>query len=400
MVDTLDFDIIIIGAGISGLLLGSELSKEYKILVVEKQKAIIINKYWLTNKDVVVKNNLFQLNDCIDSILDHMDFIAYNGYKYRCFGDYILWDSNKLIFSLNKSIQNNGGLFLYSHRFYSYYYSKGRINIKINDKTLSTRLLIDCMGFESPISAANDMIKIIGYYLLYGSKLKLTKSIDPICLSNVILNQRAKYLEIFTTKGNYAYTTLLYPTNSTTVDDCIKKDFSFLVQESEYSHYFDQETKTNQYIGGVVPVGRLIGNSLDRIFLYGESALMNPSATGTCFTKLLGNYKPIANFLSEKLKTNKLSKTDLIYSKSNFSKKYNRKFQLSLYEEVLTWNSNDFLLVLRLLDESHNQLLNEILFEDIHFKSIINSKNLFKIIPKKKYYIPKLLVKSFFMKIS
>jgi flavin-dependent dehydrogenase len=395
-----DFDIIILGAGISGLLLGSELSKEYKILVVEKQKEIVINKYWLTNNDVIIKNNLCQLNECIDSTLEHMDFIAYNGYTYRCFGDYILWDSNRLIFSLNKSIHNNGGFFLYSHRFYSYYYSKGRINIKTNDKTLSTKLLIDCMGFESPISAANDMIKIIGYYLLYGSKLKLRKPIDPICLSNVILNKNAKYLEIFKTKENYAYTTLLYPTKTTTVDDCIKKDFSFLVQESEYNHYFDHEVNTNQYIGGVVPVGRLIGNSLDRIFLYGESAQMNPSATGTCFTKLLDNYKSIASFLSEKLRTNKLNKTDLIYYQSNFSKKYNRKFQLRLYEEVLNWNSNDFLLVLKLLDESHNQLLNEILFEDIHFKSIINSKNLFKLISKKKYYILKLLVKSLFMKIN
>ncbi len=336
----------------------------------------------------------------MDSKYEYMDFIAYNGYKYRCFGDYILWDSNKLLSYLRNKILHNEGKFLYSHRFYSYNYSKDRINLKINDKVLSARLLIDCMGFESPIATTNDMIDIMGYYLLYGSKLKLKEQIDPICLSNVILNHKAKYLEILPTKDNYAYTVLLFPTKATGLSNLIQSDFSFLIEKSEYSRYFDHEATTKNRIGGIVPVGKLSRNSLDRIFLYGESAQMNPSATGTCFTKLLDNYKLIANHLSGKINADKLKKEDLAYSKRSLGEVYNRKFQLNLYEEVVNWSSNDFLSVLKLLDKSHNKLLNEILFEEIHLKTIFDSQNLWKIILQRKYYILKLLFQSLFRKIN
>ena len=395
-----DYDIVIVGAGISCLLLASELIKNHSIIVIDKNEDIPINKYWLTSQDVLMNNNLKPLLDCIDTYYSHMDFIAYNGYKYRCEGRYVLWDSEKLVMKLSKIFLSEGGKYLFSHKFYSYSCTKNDIVVKANNKSIKAKLLIDCMGFESPIAVANDLLKIEGYYILHGGKYKLRRNVDPICLANIMLNKNAKYLEIFPTSNNYAYTTILYPSLNAINDENVQSDFNFLINKSEFSTYFEHLEPHVSKIGGIVPVGKLKKNSLDRIFLYGESAQMNPSATGTCLTKLFNNYLVISNYLSDMISQNTLKQDDLNYTKRDNTTKFNKRFQLQLYEEVLKWNSKDFLFILSQLDSSTNQIVNDILFENLKLRSLINTELIKSTVKNGKYYVFYLLLKSLFKNIN
>ncbi len=114
-----DFDVVIAGAGISGLVLGSELSKHISVLILEKQKEDLIPlKYWLTPFSCLTENPHFK--DCVNARYTQMRFISYDDKEFQLLGDYVLWDPDKLIDSLKYRILSSGGQIKYSYRFYTY----------------------------------------------------------------------------------------------------------------------------------------------------------------------------------------------------------------------------------------------------------------------------------------
>lgn len=374
--------------------MASELSKNHSLLIIDKNKDIPYKKYWLT--DITALENNPELSNYINTRYSFMDFIAFNDYKLRCNGQYILWDTVGLIQYLKDKIEHQGGIFSFSQRFYSYSYNRDSIAIKANDKKYTSKLLVDCTGYESPIAASNDLLKIKGYYLLHGATIKLKQRIDPICLANVVISSKPRYLEVFPTSENYAHTTLIVPQKYLGTNSDIYKEFKFITSHTEYNEYFDLNAEVKGYLGGIVPVGSIQSQSLERIFFYGESALMNPPATGTCFTKLLNNYKFIAASLSSAIKSNKLTPKDLSFVRKSFTENFNTRFQLNLYVDVLNFNSNTFYALLKRFKNLPDSLLNEILFSDINLKTLLYSIGRKRILRNFNFYFLKILIKSIF----
>lgn len=384
------YDIIILGAGISGLLIGSELSKHHSILMIEKEPGILSNKYWLTNKKCCDQNE--ELIDAIDSKYKFMDFISCYDHKYRCFGEYHLWDSEKLVRKLETMILDNAGIILRDTTFYSFSYSKNSIDVRANTCTFRSKLIIDCMGYSSPIIYAKNLIDIYGYYILIGSILKLKKSITPIGLGNIALNKNPKYLEVFPKSNNEAYVALIEPEKGIKKNHTLSKELKFLIERSEYSRYFEKND-TPYSLHGLIPVGRMKAKSLDRIFLFGETSQMNPGATATCLTQLLYSYKEIAAEISRKIKANKLTKNNLSIDTPHLTKR-NRKFHLSLFKGILKWNSDDFSKLIQQMNNMDNKLVNDIIFGEIDFNSIVNLDILIHLIRNRNFFVLKPLLKS------
>ncbi|NOG99284.1 MAG: NAD(P)-binding protein [Ignavibacteriae bacterium] len=386
-----EYDVIVVGAGISGLLIASELSNNHSVLVIEKESNIPTNKYWLTNKKSV-KNNP-ELSNCIDSSYDHMNFIAYDGAKFKCLGDYILWDTIKLLGKLKTDISNNGSKVLTNYQFYSYRYNQSSISITANAEEFSSKLLIDCMGFASPIIYAKNLIDIYGYYYLNGAVLKLKKEIDPIGLSNISLSKSPKYLEVFPKKNNTAYVVLIQPEKSISKNTTIKQEFNFLVSKSSLSNYFVPEEDKTKSLFGLIPVGKLKTQSLDRIYLFGEAGQMNPGATATCLTQLFYSYKEIALELSKRIRANKLSIDNLTIENPSFTK-LNKRFHLNLFKNILDWNSDDFKSLILQMNNMDNKLVNDVIFGEIDFQIVVKWKNIKNLLSNKNYFVLKPLLKS------
>ena len=57
-VNEFDYDIIIAGAGPSGLSVAHDLSKDFKILLIDKRKIPYTTSAWYSYEDRVKKNNL------------------------------------------------------------------------------------------------------------------------------------------------------------------------------------------------------------------------------------------------------------------------------------------------------------------------------------------------------
>jgi len=386
-------DVVICGAGISGLLLASELSKNLSVLVLEKNtESQRPSKYWLTTNDCLEKNREFET--AIEQVYKSMDFITHDNESYKLLGDYILWNSDKICNILIKTIQSNGSKILYDHRFYSFKDKKDHIIVNANEKKIKVKLLIDCMGYSSPLIHLGNTTKIRGYHMLYGKVLKLKKDVSPICISNVTIDHKPHYLEVFPKKDDYAYVALMQPVEKITSFDKLIKDFQFITQKSHYSEYFHC-TKQDRELGGIVPVGQIKTKAFNRILFYGEASQMHPAASGTCLTKLLINYKEHSRFILKKINTSNLSSQHLglIPSSSN---NFSQKFQLNIYLEMLKWDSLDFKKFVKFLDCLDGKSLNDFLFKDIYISHFFRKEPLLKIIKSRNYIWLKPFFKSIF----
>src|ERR1041385_4807234 len=135
----LKYDVTICGAGISGLLLASELSKSLSVVVVDRSpQAQCSPKFWLTTRQALDDNP--ELSDCIDSEWSKMDFISFDRTTFTAEGRYLLWNTTKLENYLIEAIAANGSTILYRHRFYSYKVSNTSIRAYANTSVFESRL--------------------------------------------------------------------------------------------------------------------------------------------------------------------------------------------------------------------------------------------------------------------
>lgn len=376
------FDVVISGAGIAGLLLAAELSKNCSVLLVEKnQEPSCTNKFWLTMEDCLDTNP--NLIDCIDSNWESMDFISYDQSKFTVKGKYILWNSQKLQKQLMDEIITNKSTVLFEHRFYSYRQNKNKLTVFINDLEINTKLLVDCMGYSSPLNLALNTVKIYGYHILYGGKVKLKKNINPIALANVMIGNSLSYLEVFPMSDGYANVVLITSVREVKNIDSLKNNFEFIVKKSHYSQYFEPlDINENSYLGGIVPVGKVNRAAHDHILFFGEAGQIHPVATGTCMTKLLKHHKEFSQFIENSINSNKLTKKELLNAPC-FTNKFTQRYQLNLYKQMRTWNSQHCSKFLELIECLDHCSMNDFLFNEINYSHFLNKQNLINVLSKK-----------------
>jgi hypothetical protein len=391
-----EFDIIILGAGISGLLLASELSVNFKVLLIDKENKIPNNKYWITNQKSIDLNP--ELQTFINKTYKSLDFIAYDNTRFRCKGNYYLWDTIKLINYLSSKIQINDGIIKTGSVFYSYYYSKNSIIININHDKYKSRLVIDCMGYSSPIANAHRTIAIKGYYLLFGGLLRLYNEIDPIGLYNVVIEKNPKYIEICPNNKNFAFCEIITPINRIKKSKNLKNEFNFIFKQSHLSKYFDQNY-TPELNFGIVPVGILRKNALDRIIFFGEVSQINPSATATALNKMLYYYKDFAKEIEKTINNDKTSIKELNDLKINSLTSFNKKFQFYSFIDLLMWDSFRFKQFVELMNLLGSDIVNEIIFAELDIKKLLINKNMKYLLKFNNLFYWKILTKSLFVPI-
>lgn len=384
-----EFDVIVAGAGIAGLLIASELSLTKKVLVMESCPNFQLTKYWVTLKTCVELNT--QLMSCVDNYFNHMDFADSSRNQFRLTGDYILWDTEKLIDFFKRKILQNNGEIRFDQRFSGYREMRNGIEIYANDIAYKARLFIDCMGHNSPLVLAKEMLSIKGYYLLYGAKLKLSQPIDPICLSNVMMHRRPRYFEVFPTSNNEAFATIIYPTKTLTDMKGLGADFKYITCKSLYAKYFEDNSSVNK-LWGIVPVGTIRRKALNHIFFFGESAQSNPAASGTSLTRLLIHYKEVAAFLIDRIDNDDLSEKSLSKSPIVLNP-FIRKLQLYAFKDILSWNSDKYAKFISIINHVDHQVINNFLFGNLKSDDIITNRNILALLKRKNFFLVRPLLR-------
>lgn len=368
----IDSDVVICGAGISGLLMASELSKSFSVVVLEKaRRSECSNKFWLTRKECLDQNS--ELAACVDSRWNALDFIANNRSKFTVVGDYVLWDTKKLEAHLVDIIERNGSTIRYQHRFYSYDYNASHIRAYANNATFRASLLIDCMGYSSPLVSSSKAVKILGYHHLFGRTMKLKDTMNPVAADNVLLSGSPSFLEVFPKSDGTANVVLIAPAATAQSLEQLSKEFDFIVNNSHYSEILETLDVASP-LYGVVPIGIIRKRALERVLFYGEAGQIHPAASCTCLNKLLLSYKAAAGRMSQKLETGRLSTRDLkdvIPHMSGFAQRFHR----NLFRELGSWTSDQGEALVDLLRCLDQKSLDDLIFGEIgpgHFLQMTN----------------------------
>jgi hypothetical protein len=363
----IEADVVIMGGGISGLLLASELARDHKTVVIEKNSTVRSPKYWLTDKGCADHNP--DLKAAIDSGYEHMDFISYDQFSYRCIGSYVLWDTDRLIDELRKRIVDRQGSFLLGHTFYSYRVLRNEILVRADDKTVRARLAIDCMGYASPIIYAKGIVDVAGYYLLYGATFTAAERVDPVGLYNMALSAEPTYLEAFPASGGKLHLVLIKTARTVGSPGSLKSDFDFIVTKSPFRDVISDTAADRGFLGGVVPVGKLRRKALDHLFFFGEAGQMNPAATATALTRMLYSYKEVAERLSERIRSGLLSSSQLAAAHAGPASPFDKQLQMVMFKDILEWNSDRFARVVREMALlNRHELVNGIMFGQLHLQ--------------------------------
>lgn len=369
-------DVTICGAGISGLLLASELSKSFSVVVLDRSRRPQCSpKFWLTTRKSLDDNP--ELSDCVDSEWSAMDFISFDRSTFTAKGRYVLWDTKKLENYLLETITANGSAVLYGHRFYSYGVTNTSIRSYANTSLFESRLLIDCMGYSSPIVNAANAVNILGYQHLYGRVMNLTKPINPVAADNVIVSGRPSFLEVFPKSDGTANVVLIAPAKGTSSMDQLKRDFNFIVRDTHYSDILSP-TNDGDALHGIVPIGKIRRRSLERILFYGEAGQVHPAASCTCLNQLLLGYKRAASNLRQRIDSDRLSANDLkdvVPRAGGFAQAFHR----NLFKQLSQLTSHQAVSFVKLAQCLDQQSVDDLIFGEVGPAHFLQIGNLFRV---------------------
>src|ERR1043166_138930 len=387
-------DVVIAGGGVAGLLLASALGPKCSAILLEQHNSIPRNKYWLTDISAVQKNP--ELRSCVDREYDFMDFVSYDGLVATVKGNYCLWDTDRLLNRLEEDARSAGVTILTGPTLYSYLQKRDAIIVRANSNEIKAKLLIDCMGFGSPIVGAKGIAKIKGYYVLHGCEVGVKSDARPIGLDNVLINERPSFFELFPTSKGTAHTAIILPSRIHKPHRSLQTELRFILQKSHYSQQICCVDGPNRkpYFG-IVPVGRLRTPALDHILFFGEAGQVNPAASATGLTRMLLVYKELANGIESSLARNALSRRDLFRSIPDYMSRMNRVFQEMLFESLLRFDSDDFRTLVLELRDYPDEIVNDLIFAKFSFGPIKSLRLAGDAILRPRGVVGKHLVKSF-----
>lgn len=357
-------EVVVLGAGIAGLLLGSELAQRHDVIILEKATTLPHTKFWLTDRRSADVHP--ELAPAVDSVYSAMAFTAYDGTSYLAPGDFLLWDSQRLLKALVAKLTSGNGRIEYGQRFYSLSTQGRKALVYANDVQIECRVVIDCMGVDSPIIYAKNVVNVLGFYLLYGATFRLREVITPVALHNLMLSHQPGWVEAFPTSDGHLHLVLIVPSSQLRPASDLKADFTFIATKSPYAANIQSPITDRVFLGGTVPVARMRRRALDRVFFYGEAGQVNPAASATALTRMLYKYRKVAAHISECLRADTLDAASLSDHRAAAVGPLNERIQRAMFRSILRWSSDDYLQIVReLIALDDGGFANHLMFGDL-----------------------------------
>lgn len=296
------FDVIIAGAGPAGLTAAVELSKEFKVLLLEKEKPGTTQATWYSYAD---RAKAFGLDEAVAIRTDYIKFTSPSQTHYM-HDDCVIFDHNKVLEIWLDRVQNNGAK-IRQETFVDYGYNQIGVVVQTNKGKYTAPLLIDAMGIQSPIVQKNKLIKRKDAWVIYGARLKNVDFKNPSQLEYYPLNDDAN-----------TYVGIHPISKSETNFYLFKGEKNTLGQPVELKEKFEKvlaQTQPNaeqlETLSGTIVSGSLKKYALDNIIFFGSSGMLNPDGCGMGFNEILKKHLLFASEISKALRNKKLSQKNL-----------------------------------------------------------------------------------------
>ncbi len=296
------YDIIIAGAGPAGLTAAVELSKQFKVLVIERRKPGTTSSTWYSYADRAKK---YDIEEAVAARFDEIRFTSPTQTHYMK-DDCVILDHNKVLqLWMDRAVAN--GAVIRQESFQDYSYKDNGVVVKTSKGEYFARLLIDAMGSGSKIVAQHDLIKRHDAWVIFGGLIEHPKKKEPYVLEYYPLND-----EFNTYVG-------IHPLTETQTNIYVFQGRSNTMgNPAELTDIFkdtwtklEPEGKKLQNLGGTIVSGALKKYALDNIIFFGASGMLNPDGCGMGFNEILKQHQTFAQGVTRAMQNNTLDQKTL-----------------------------------------------------------------------------------------
>lgn len=296
------FDVIIAGAGPAGLTAAVELSKEFKVLLLEKEKPGTTKATWYSYAD---RAKAYGLDEAVAIRTDYIKFTSPSQTHFMR-DDCVIFDHNKVLEIWLNRAQNNGAV-IRQETFVDYQYNENGVVVRTDKGKYTAPLLIDAMGIQSPIVQKNKLIKRKDAWVIYGARLKNVDFENPSQLEYYPLNDDAN-----------TYVGIHPISKSETNFYLFKGEKNTLGHPAELREKFEKVltqtqpgAKKLETLSGTIVSGSLKKYALNNIIFFGSSGMLNPDGCGMGFNEILKKHRLFASEISKALRNKSLDQKNL-----------------------------------------------------------------------------------------
>ena len=294
------YDVVIAGGGPAGLSLAADLSKDFDVLVVEKEKAGTTTRSWYTFQDRIKKNGL---NDAVvatpENVTFYMDEESNITYKDK----HALVNENCVLKIFKEKAESNSCKIISNTPVIDFKYNGAGIILKTNRGNYYGNLLIDCMGATSPIVFKRNLQKEFNVWIVYGMRAKNTRFFDTNTIG--FYKMPEKY-QPKNDKTNYMFG--IYPKSRSEGDIYLFNYYDRILKPEILMQMFKKSVgeflpkyKNTGVLKGWIYNGVLKKYALDRVLFVGESGCLTPPAIGMGFNEILRKHGIISERLRYKI---------------------------------------------------------------------------------------------------
>jgi len=300
------YDAIIVGAGPSGIVLAQELSKDFKILLIEKGKIGRINKAFTTSLDILLENKLqkYIISEIQESKVIYKD--KEKTFKYP--GATI--DEKAWMEDCASKIRKNESTIKENEEVINYRRLKNGVKIYTNKGNYSSSLIIDCSGGQSVIAKNNPLHKRKYYCVVYGGIYKVPDeyAVETI-LGDFRMTDKVRVVEVFPhTKNTLIFYSFVYTKKYQDPTSLVRQHERDLL---EYQKKYNVKLKLAKKLYGTSPIGTSRTNAIDNIFFYGDSGLSAAPIIISVFTNVLQYKEKYVGHLKKCIEEKKFDSKDL-----------------------------------------------------------------------------------------
>jgi len=296
------FDIVIAGGGPAGMSAAAELSKSFKVLVVEKKKPGTTQSTWYSYEDRAKK---YDLEDAVAVRTSYIKFTAPTTEHFMR-DNCVIFDHNKVLeIWMERAISK--GAVVKQEAFIEYQKNGEGVVVKTDKGVYKARLLVDSMGINSPIVQKNKLVKRKDAWVIYGAKMTNVAFENPFQLEYLPLNDEENtYIGIHphseTETNIYAFKG---QKNTIGNPDDLKEKFEKTIARIQ------PNAKRVSTLRGTIVSGTLKKYALDNVIFFGSSGMLNPDGCGMGFNQILMKHQIFAEGIKKVMETNSLDKKSL-----------------------------------------------------------------------------------------
>ncbi|WP_156921568.1 hypothetical protein [Desulfovibrio inopinatus] len=322
------YDTIIIGGGPAGLAVGSELSADHDIIVIDKEYAGKTTKSWFVPLDVVNEDVMPYTYNGVTTFMTQTYGGANLNWRAELFDRYPYVDEHALLAHWIEVIKSNGGDIINTCSYSDHNVTDGIVSVETTAGILKTRLLIDASGQNSPILQKYHIDRSNDYWWsVYGSVGKHPNGLNGMKVGDYMLwqtfedstidpdasmaNGRPVFeYEILDESTSFSF--VFYLRKERMPLEFMEKEYMKVIREEPTTPNFHdleiQELKHGWYPSGTVSSQQIAEDHV--VFIGDAGCWTTPCGWGMTF--ILRNYRHFSQQMHTLLTNNTLDKSSLL----------------------------------------------------------------------------------------